>query len=75
LYGAKITGGGSGGTVAILGARSAETAVRRVAASYEEAMSYRPRVFAGSSPGSAAFGHLRISRDGSEMYNGSTQYA
>jgi galactokinase len=65
LYGAKITGGGSGGTVAILGARNAETAVRGIAASYEQAMNYRPYVFAGSSPGSAAFGHLRISRDGS----------
>jgi L-arabinokinase len=65
LYGAKITGGGSGGTVAILGARNAEAAVRGIAASYEQAMSYRPYIFAGSSPGSAAFGHLRISRDGS----------
>jgi L-arabinokinase len=74
LYGAKITGGGIGGTVAVLGTRNAEAEVRRVAASYEEAMSYRPHVFAGSSPGSAAFGHLRISRDGSETYNGSTQY-
>lgn len=60
LCGAKITGGGSGGTVAILGACNAEAAVRRVAASYEQAMSYQPYVFAGSSPGSAVFGHLRI---------------
>ena len=69
LYGAKITGGGGGGTVAILGARNAEAAVRRIAASYEQAMSYQPYVFAGSSPGSAVFGHLRISRDGSVEYN------
>ena len=60
LYGAKITGGGSGGTVAILGARNAEAAVRRVAASYEQAMSYQPCVFAGSSPGSAVFGYLKM---------------
>jgi galactokinase len=60
LYGAKITGGGSGGTVAILGARDAESAVRRVASSYRQAMGYEPYIFAGSSPGSAAFGHLRI---------------
>jgi galactokinase len=70
LYGAKITGGGSGGTVAILGARKAEAAVWRVAASYEQAMSYKPYVFAGSSPGSAVFGHLRMRRDGSDRYNG-----
>ena len=69
LYGAKITGGGSGGTVAILGARNAEASVRRIAASYKQAMSYQPYVFAGSSPGSAAFGHLRMSRDGSVEYN------
>lgn len=63
LYGAKITGGGSGGTVAILGLRNAEAAVRRVAASYRQAVGYEPCVFAGSSPGSAAFGHLRIPGD------------
>ncbi len=63
LYGAKITGGGSGGTVAVLGARNAEAAVRCVAASYEQAMNYQPHVFAGSSPGSAAFGHLIIRRE------------
>ncbi len=63
LFGAKITGGGSGGTVAILGLRDAEAAVRGVAASYEQAMSYQPYVFAGSSPGSAAFGHLRMRRE------------
>lgn len=32
LYGAKITGGGSGGTVAVLGRRDAEGAVRAIAA-------------------------------------------
>ena len=69
LYGAKITGGGSGGTVAILGARNAEAAVRHVAASYQQAASYEPYIFAGSSPGSTAFGHLRIPRDGSEKRN------
>jgi L-arabinokinase len=60
LYGARITGGGSGGTVAILGARNAEAAVRRVAARYEPVMHHHPYVFAGSSPGSAAFAPLRI---------------
>jgi L-arabinokinase len=60
LYGAKITGGGSGGTVAILGARNAEAAVRQVAARYEAVMHYNPYVFTGSSPGSAGFAHLRV---------------
>jgi L-arabinokinase len=62
LSGAKITGGGSGGTVAILGSRNAEAAVRHIAASYQQAVRYEPYVFAGSSPGSAVFGHLRIRR-------------
>jgi L-arabinokinase len=66
LYGARITGGGSGGTVVILGARNAEAAVRRVTARYEQAMRYKPDVFAGSSPGSAAFGYLRIRTDSPE---------
>jgi galactokinase len=63
LFGAKITGGGSGGTVAVLGSRNAEAAVRLIAAGYQQAVGYEPYVFAGSSPGSAAFGHLRMRRD------------
>jgi galactokinase len=66
LYGARITGGGSGGTVAIFGARGAETSVRHIAARYEQAMGYKPYVFAGSSPGSAGFGYLRICPDSPE---------
>jgi galactokinase len=62
LFGAKITGGGSGGTVAVLGARSAETAVRQVVEKYHEAMNLRPYVFAGSSSGSAKFGYLKLER-------------
>jgi L-arabinokinase len=56
LYGARITGGGSGGTVAVLGRRDASSAIARVAAAYERATGYRPYVFAGSSPGVAALG-------------------
>jgi galactokinase len=60
LFGAKITGGGSGGTVAVLGDRSAETAVRNVATRFAELTGYEPYIFRGSSPGSAAFGHLVV---------------
>ena len=56
LYGAKITGGGSGGTVAILADRSAEPAVRSIAARYEERTGIRPDIFDSSSPGAYAFG-------------------
>jgi L-arabinokinase len=56
LYGARITGGGSGGTVAVLGRRDAAGAVARVADAYTRATGHRPHVFAGSSPGVVAFG-------------------
>jgi len=60
LFGAKITGGGSGGTVAVLGDRGAESAVKRVAERYAALIGYEPYIFSGSSPGSAAFGHLIV---------------
>jgi galactokinase len=60
LYGAKITGGGSGGTVAVLGSSNASSAIDRVAENYEHKTGYSPYIFTGSSPGSAAFGSLRL---------------
>jgi L-arabinokinase len=56
LYGARITGGGSGGTVAVLGRKEASAAVGRVADAYERATGHRPHIFSGSSPGVEAFG-------------------
>ncbi|HET9318082.1 MAG TPA: GHMP kinase [Vicinamibacteria bacterium] len=58
LYGAKITGGGSGGTVAVLGRSGAD--VRAVASAYARETGQPPRIFSGSSPGAAAFGHVRM---------------
>ena len=60
LYGARITGGGSGGTVAVVGRHDAAPAVARVAAAFERQTGYLPHVFAGSSRGAAAFGHRTI---------------
>jgi galactokinase len=60
LYGAKITGGGSGGTIAVLGHRSAGPAIARLAEKYEGETGHQPHVFADSSPGSAAFGYLKL---------------
>jgi L-arabinokinase len=51
LYGAKITGGGSGGTVAILGCADAEQAVADVARRYAEHTGRETYIFRGSSPG------------------------
>lgn len=58
LYGAKITGGGSGGTVAVLGRRGAGAAVAKVAARYREQTGYEPMIISGSSSGASVFGHL-----------------
>jgi galactokinase len=60
LFGAKITGGGSGGTVAVLGRPEAEKTVRKIAARHAAETGRRPQVFASSSPGSAAFGWRRV---------------
>jgi galactokinase len=63
LYGAKITGGGSGGTVAVLGRSDAEAIVMNIAERYAGETGRAPHIFSGSSPGAAAFGHLRLKRD------------
>ncbi len=63
LYGAKITGGGSGGTVAVLGRRDAESAVRAIARKYTRVTGRRSLVISGSSPGAGSFGHLKLIRE------------
>ena len=63
LFGAKITGGGSGGTVAVLGNSDAEPAVLDVAHRYAAMTGHEPYIFRGSSPGSAAFGNLIVRRN------------
>jgi L-arabinokinase len=60
VYGAKITGGGSGGAVAILGRRDAEPAVQAIVEQYTRSAGYQPVVFRGSSVGAAAFGALDL---------------
>lgn len=61
LYGAKITGGGSGGTVAVLCAGpKAEAALADIRKEYERQIGICPRLLAGSSPGAMAFGSRRI---------------
>ncbi len=56
LYGAKITGGGGGGTVAVLGREDASDALQRVVDRYAEARGIEPYVFDGSSMGADRFG-------------------
>jgi len=62
LYGAKITGGGSGGTVAVLAARGRHRSVGQLADRYARASGHASAVYVGSSDGSRAFG-TRTLRD------------
>jgi L-arabinokinase len=62
LFGAKITGGGSGGTVAVLGNQASRAAIGRVVESYTKETDHRPYIFSGSSSGALVFGHLRMRR-------------
>jgi L-arabinokinase len=54
LYGAKITGGGSGGTVAILARAAADHAIEAIAVQYSKLTGRPTYVFRGSSPGACA---------------------
>lgn len=61
LFGVKITGGGSGGTVCVLGRVGADDAIQEVAAKYAQATGRpMPYIFKGSSKGAAAWGVLRV---------------
>jgi galactokinase len=61
LLGAKITGGGSGGTVAVLARAASEPRLRSLAARYAAETQRAVAVYAGSSPGAAETGVLEIS--------------
>jgi len=60
IYGAKITGGGSGGTVAVLSESDAEETVVSIAQQYADETGYQPYVFTGSSDGARCFGHREL---------------
>ena len=64
LFGAKITGGGSGGTVAVLCTETteAEAALTEVCQEYERRIGMVPRLIIGSSPGAVPFGTRYIMR-------------
>lgn len=64
LYGAKITGGGSGGTVCVIGRNCLRSSqqILEIQQRYKGATGYLPLVIEGSSPGAGKFGYLRIRR-------------
>jgi L-arabinokinase len=60
LYGAKITGGGTGGTVAVFGTLDGlKTEIPRIAVEYSRRVGVSPDIFDGSSPGAMEFGVRR----------------
>lgn len=61
IYGAKITGGGSGGTVVLLcsGERSRD-AVEKVRSEYQRKTGILPTMMRGSSPGAEEFGTMSL---------------
>lgn len=60
LYGAKITGGGTGGTVAIFGKIAAlKEHIPQIATEYSRRVGARPDIFEGTSPGAIEFGAKR----------------
>jgi L-arabinokinase len=60
IYGAKITGGGSGGTVALLADASAGDTVRAIAREYTSETGRDAYIFEGTSPGAARIGAIRL---------------
>jgi len=60
LYGAKITGGGSGGTVAVLACKGADEHIQRIVAQYEEETGLQTTILRGSSSGAVAWGSISI---------------
>ncbi|RDY10485.1 L-arabinokinase [Mucuna pruriens] len=62
LCGAKITGGGSGGTVCVIGRNCLKSSehIFKVQQRYKKATGYLPFIFEGSSPGAGKFGYLKL---------------
>jgi L-arabinokinase len=60
IHGAKITGGGSGGTVALLTDAATGERVRALARAYADETGRDAYVFEGSSPGGARTGAMRL---------------
>jgi galactokinase len=60
LYGAKITGGGTGGTVAVFGKlESLARHIPEIATEYSRLIGVMPDIFEGTSPGAMEFGARR----------------
>ncbi|HID56921.1 TPA: GHMP kinase [Candidatus Poribacteria bacterium] len=56
IFGAKITGGGGGGTVAVLCSSDSDWALEEICSRYRSATGLKPDLFIGSSDGAASYG-------------------
>lgn len=63
LFGARITGGGSGGTVVVLARHGSRNVISQIESRFEEETGHRPFIFHGSSIGCDSFGYLRLRRE------------
>ncbi len=58
LFGAKITGGGSGGTVAVLALGDVREEIDEISCRYRRKTDLKPEIFSGTSPGAFQFGYV-----------------
>ena len=58
VYGGRISGGGGGGTVAVLGRPGISETIKDIADAYRQRTGHSPQVFRGSSDGAATFGYI-----------------
>lgn len=58
IYGAKITGGGGGGTVALLCYGDVSISITQIMSAYKLAWGIETETFSGSSSGASEFGHI-----------------
>ncbi len=65
IFGAKVTGGGAGGTVAVLGLVDREDAFDCLVDHYAQARGTKPYVFRGSSAGADRFGVIEVTANAS----------
>ena len=63
FYGAKITGGGSGGTVAIAGSSRMFDHLDHLLVRYANETGFTADLFTGTSPGALQFGHIVYRKD------------
>ena len=63
LFGAKISGGGSGGTVAVMGRKNGSESVEKVADKYASQTGHILYIFKDSSMGADEFGYLILKKE------------